>query len=561
MKKDLSEITIEQICTMIDLLNPCIDDNLYVYDFENDFYYISSNALEKFPLPGKYFHNVVENHKIFVYPPDISELQNDLNMILSGEKDFHNLQYRWVDKKGNPVWINCRGHVVKNSEGKGTYMIGCINEIGAIRKADNVSGLLGESSLQTYLQEFYPPVKNGYLLRLGLDNFKEINEKLGIEYGDMILRKAAECISSCITPGQKLFRAVADEYIIVDFLGGTLDEARYLYNRIRQSISQFVENNQYEAVFTISGGILECSNIGNTSYSDIMKLSEFSLNEAKRQGRNRYYIFSHEDYEKFLKKKKLTRILRQAVRNDFEGFEAYFQPLFHADNNTIYGAETLMRFSTLEYGVISPVEFIPILEETGLIIPAGKWIMNQALAACKKIQQYIPNFRISINISYIQVMKSDIITEIASAITEHNVSPSNVVIELTESGLLESDSRFTRLWSILKDKGIRLALDDFGTGYSNFHYLYDLKPDIIKIDRSFTAKALTNEYDYNLLSLMSEMVHNLNLKICIEGIETEAEHVRILEIAPDYSQGFYFGKPCPYNQFEENFVLPKQNHN
>ena len=152
-------------------------------------------------------------------------------------------------------------------------------------------------------------------------------------------------------------------------------------------------------------------------------------------------------------------------------------------------------------------------------------------------------------------MKSDIINEIAAAVTEHDINPSNVVVELTESGLLESDTRFTRLWATLKEKGIRLALDDFGTGYSNFHYLYDLKPDIIKIDRSFTAKALTNEYDYNLLSLMSGMVHNLNLKICVEGIETEEECNRILELSPDYSQGFYFGRPCPYQQFKESFVL------
>lgn len=557
MEHTLQKITVEQVCTVIDLLNPCIDDHLYVYDFQNDFYYISPHAAEKFPLPGNSFHNVIENHGIFVYPPDIQAVQEDLNLLISGQKDFHNLQYRWIDKKGQPVWINCRGYVVKDS-GIGIYMIGCINEIGGRQKADNVSGLLGESSLQSYLQDFLSAFPSGYLLRLGLDDFKEINEKLGIEYGDMVLRKAAECISECTASGQQLYRVVADEFVVLDFMGGTIQEAAALYHRIRQSISQFVEENQYEVVFTISGGILNCSDIKETSYSDIMKISEFALNEAKRQGKNRYYTFEQEDYERFLKKKSLTRILRQSVFHDFEGFEAYFQPLFYSDTNTLYGAETLMRFRSEQYGLVSPAEFIPILEETGLIIPAGRWIMRQALATCKKIQESIPDFRISINISYIQVMKSDIINEIAAAVTEYGISPSNVVVELTESGLLESDPRFSRLWSRLKDKGIRLALDDFGTGYSNFHYLYDLKPDIIKIDRSFTAKALSNEYDYNLLSLMSNMVHNLDLKICVEGIETEEERCRILELSPDYSQGFFFGRPCPYEQFHENFVL-KQN--
>ena len=321
-----------------------------------------------------------------------------------------------------------------------------------------------------------------------------------------------------------------------------------------QQLQQFVEDNHYEVVFTISGGILNCADVWEKSYSNIMKISEFALNEAKRNGKNRYNIFTSKDYENFLRKKQITKILRQSILNHFEGFEAYFQPLFHAEDNTLYGAETLMRFHCAELGMISPAEFIPILEETGLIIPAGRWIMRQALACGKKIQRVIPNFQISINVSYIQIMKSDIISEIAAAIEEFEVNPANVVIELTESGLLESDPRFTSLWGSLKSEGIRLALDDFGTGYSNFHYLYELKPDIIKIDRSFTAKALSNEYDYNLLSLMSDMVHHLDLKLCVEGIETEEERIRLQQVGPDYSQGFFFGRPCPYKQFHDDFV-------
>lgn len=204
--------------------------------------------------------------------------------------------------------------------------------------------------------------------------------------------------------------------------------------------------------------------------------------------------------------------------------------------------------------MISPAEFIPVLEETGLIIPLGRWILHQALQACQKVRQWIPDFQITVNVSYIQIMKSNIINEIVSAINEYDIPPSQVVIELTESGAIESDTHFSKIWDKLKANGIRLALDDFGTGYSNFQYLYDLQPDIIKIDRSFTAKALQNEYEYNLLNLMSGLVHNLDLKICIEGIETEDERNRMQELSPDYSQGFFFGRPCPFEQFIEQFV-------
>ena len=254
----------------------------------------------------------------------------------------------------------------------------------------------------------------------------------------------------------------------------------------------------------------------------------------------------------------LADFLKQSVDNNFEGFEVYFQPLYTLHTNDIYGAEALMRFKCEEFGLISPVEFIPILEETGLILPAGKWILHEALKTGKKIKEHIPNFKISINVSYIQVIKSDIIDEIIYAVSEYNINPSDVIIELTESGQMASDSHIRKMWTKLKDHGIMVALDDFGTGYSNFHYLYDLKPDILKIDRSFTVQAMENEYEYNLLNLISDMGHNLQLKICVEGIENDHELSRMKVLSPDYCQGYYFGKPCSYDDFHNRYIEPEK---
>lgn len=204
-------ISVEQICKMIDLLRPCMDDYLYLYDFVNDFYYISPHAVTRFAMTENSFHDVVNSLEKLVYPSDFPELQADLNAILAGKSSFHNLEYRWLDKECQPVWINCRGYVIKEN-GNLLYMIGCINEIGKRQKADNISGLLGQSSLEDFLHNTAYLPKQKYFLRLGLDDFKEINEKHGVEYGDMILKKTAECISSCITPYQKLYRLVADEF-------------------------------------------------------------------------------------------------------------------------------------------------------------------------------------------------------------------------------------------------------------------------------------------------------------------------------------------------------------
>ncbi len=553
MTTEFHGLTVDQICEAIDTLTPCMDDFVYVYDLVNDFYYISKLAVKRFCLPSNQFHNVIENHAKFVYPADIPMLQQDLEELVAGKKDFHDLLYRWISVDNDPIWINCRGYVVRH-DSKPLYMLGCINEIGARQKADNVSGLLGVTSLKnSFLAEQTTP-PDGYLLRLGIDNFKEINEKLGTDYGDLILKRTAECITACLLPGQKLFRAVADEYLIVNFSKRNTEEAIEQYKRIRQTIDTFVKENNYEVIYTISGGILKNEQLCGSSFSDAMKLSEFSLNEAKRHGKNCCYIFCEKDYEKFLRRRLLSQLLKRAVTHDFQGFEAYLQPLVDTDTNTIYGAESLMRFHTEEFGMVSPGEFIPLLEESGLIIPVGKWMLNEALCFCHEIQKIIPDFKISINISYVQVLKSNIIAEILNAVEYYHLPPSTVIIELTESGLVGSDQRITKLWARLKEKGICLALDDFGTGYSNFQYLNELKPDIIKIDRTFTTKAIANDYEFKLLSLMSNMAHSLDLRICVEGVENPSELTRMKELLPDYYQGYYFGRPCPFQEFQENFV-------
>lgn len=553
MEETLNRISISQFENMISILNPCMDDYIYILDFKNDFYCISENALERFPIPGSRMQNATDQFPKFVYADDLDLLNEDIDMILKKEKDFHNLQYRWVDKDGKVIWINCRGRVLKDIEGNPEFLVGCINEIGKKSKADNVSGLLGDISLQNELRTKTKERLGGFILRIGIDNFKEINENKGIGYGDMILRKTAECIQKVASKKQKVYRMVADEFIIIDYKE-SVEEAQWLYKRIRERIDMLIEENGYEVFYTISAGIVNLSDITNQSYENLMKLSEFSLSKAKECGKNTYYVYVKGDYHAFLHKKDLIRIMRRAVNHNFEGFETYFQPIMDIKKNRLSGAETLLRFKTEETGMISPGEFIPLLEESGLIIPVGKWVLHQAMAACSRIQKIIPDFRISVNVSYIQVLKSDMLGEITEAIATYGLPKGSIVMELTESGFLESDSNFINFCEGLKNNGIPLALDDFGTGYSNFHYLYNLNPNTIKIDRSFTLKALNSDYEYNLLQHMVEMTHSIDLKLCIEGIETKEELDRICEISPDYIQGFYFGKPSPLGTFLKAYV-------
>ncbi len=571
----------EQMEYIVELFNPCMDDYLYVFDLQKDCYKISKHATERFLLPGDNFDDAAKAHHTFVYSEDQSRLDDEFRRIMSGEIVFHNMHYRWLDRAGKPVWINCRGRVLNDADGKPHFLVGCINEIGQKQKADNVSGLLGESSLSAYVEQFEDGLPDGFFLRIGIDDFRDINGDFGMEYGDYILKSTADCIAENIKPSQRLYRILADEFMVVDFSGGDMEAATELYKNIRKSLDTFIEENGYKSVFTISAGAVDTAKTSGT-YENIMKLSEYALNTAKDQGKNRCYIYMQEDYDVFLRKKQITRQLHHAVNHGFEGFETYYQPIVDTKTRRLVGAEALMRFSMPErcedgetkkeavcvgeddhdaeekvrWERISPVEFILLLEETGLIIPAGKWMLHQAISTCSRWQKYIPNFRININLSYVQVMKSRVLTEILTALRLYGLEPSAVGIELTESGYLDTNTHFQKLWDGLKKNGVLVILDDFGTGYSNLHCLGDLRPNYIKIDRSFTLKALNNQYEHDLMTQIITMTHKLDLTICVEGIETEDEFAKISELDPDYIQGFLFGKPQPAEEFYENLIKP-----
>lgn len=534
-------------------LDASMDDYLYIMDLQKDYYCISRNAAIRFMLPGAEFNQVAENLRKVIYPGDAAFVLEDVKLLREGKKQFHDLQYRWLDRENRPVWINCRGQVTYDAEGNTEFIIGCINEVGKKQMADNISGLLGESSLKRDLVEHDGRLE-GFILRLGIDRFKEINENQGMEYGDMILRKTAECIANVIHADQKLYRIVADEFAVVDFSGRDVQEAVRLYEEIRQSINRFIAENEYEVFYTISAGIMEFGSVVNQTYYNLMKLSEFSLNEAKERGKNRYYLYARTDYQAFTHRKKLTKILRSAINHNFIGFNAHFQPVMDVKQNKLIGAETLMRFWCEELGNITPYEFVPLLEDSGLIIPVGRWILYKAMEACKEIQKTIPGFRVSVNVSYVQVLHSDMLDDIVCGLKTFDLAPESLIIELTESGFLEENENFILFCDGLKKYGIPLALDDFGTGYSNFHYLSHLTPNTIKIDRSFTVKALKSDYEFGLLQHMADMTHSIDSKFCIEGIETQEELNKICKMGPDYVQGYFFGKPCAYDNFVTEYV-------
>ena len=546
-------LPIDKLRLAMSVLDPCMDDFLFILDLKTNFYEISHSAVERFRVPSDEFYLMGQALTDLVHPKDLDMVKQDLQEIVDNKKTRHDLQYRWIGRNGETVWINCRGRVLVNKEGQAEFLIGCINEIGRRQKADNVSGLIVVSSMQETLETHYCKENGGYILRLDIDNFREINENLGMDYGDLVLRETARCMEGVLTENQFLYHITADEFAILDLESRTNEEAHQLYRRVRKAIDRYVSENGYLAFFTISAGIVPIAEMLEPDYSALMILAEFSLNEAKKKGKNTDYFFSRDDFDAFHRRKTLLQELRQAVTQNFAGFEAHFQPVVDLRSGILHGAETLLRFQCKTFGFVSPVEFIPLLEESGLIIPVGRWVLSRAMEFCKQVTRSVPNFKVSVNISYIQILKSDLIRDLSELLSEYGLSSENILIELTESGYFENDQHYIRFCGNLRTLNIPLALDDFGTGYSNFHYLYHINPQIIKIDRSFTLKAMKYDYEYTLLRHMIQLVHSVQSKMCIEGIENADELEKIRELDPDFIQGYYYSKPLPADDFLEKY--------
>lgn len=551
----LKNMSLEQIKSVIEIMQQSSDAYMYILDLNADTYILSEKATKRFPFYTTMLENCTETLKKVVHPSDYGMLLTDLEKCRSGEKDTHALEYRWMDRMNRVVWISCRGTVVTGAENH-RLLIGTVSELGKKAKADNVTGLRREAGfrldMENLLQE--NPGSIHYMMRVGIDNFKEINEKEGNEAGDEVLRELAECILKTVEESVKVYRLMADEFMLVDEGENGKDVPRAVYRQIQQAIAATAKRKEYSRFYTVSAGVLEGAFEGKT-VEEIMRFTEFALNEAKRNGRNQMKPFVRADYDIYLEKLDIRKALRQDVNNDFRGFEVYYQPIVStSENYKLIGAEALLRWKNERYEKVSPAVFIPILEESGLIIPVGRYVLWEAARACRKWKEYIPEFHVNVNLSYVQLYKSDLMRDVEKCVQEVGIDPESLVLELTESGYVETNERIKELFQDLKARNIDLALDDFGTGYSNMRYLKEIDFKTVKIDRSFVVQALQNEYDFNIISHIIDMVHSLGSVVCMEGIEEKEELLRMMAAKPDMIQGYYFGKPTPADQFEKDFL-------
>ncbi|MGG5403051.1 phosphodiesterase PdcB [Clostridioides difficile] len=556
MREESNSLNLDHIEIFFELLSQSTEDYIFFWDINRNKFKISSAIFDEFNLSKEIESDLVNCWSKIVYPDDVQIWKDDIQELLDGKKGEHNLEYRLINKYEEIVWISCRGKVYVSDDPKTILLVGRIKNIGEKNKFDSITGTWNREQFEhrmNYLikEKIY---KNGAMFIMDVDNFKNINEKYGHSYGDKVLRAIATEVLEYLPKDVRLYRLDGDEFAFF-YPMCTKETIEKIYEKIHMytNTQHEIESNKYYC--TITAGVAMYPEDGD-NYLDLFKHADIALDIAKISGKNRIKFFSQELYENKLKVISMQQKLRECVENNFNDFELFFQPQVNAITKEVIGAEVLLRWHSSTYGEVSPVEFIPILEQSNLIIPVGKWIIKEAVKQCKEWHKINPDFKISVNVSYIQLKEDFFRDFIVECLVEYQLRPEFLILELTENCWIPDINLLNDKFISLKGIGVYIAIDDFGTGYSSLNYLKELSVNIIKIERSFVKNITYNSYEYTFLEYIIKLAHIINLKVCVEGIESYEEYDIVKSLGVDIIQGFLFGRPVSASEFYK-FQLSK----
>ena len=422
-------------------------------------------------------------------------------------------------------------------------------------KHDALSGLPNRVNMVEKIEKFL----NSYIARhngqralaayVDIDRFKDVNDTLGHEAGDELIKLVAQRLSTRLRPNDFLARFGGDEFVILCAPAGA-DTGDILVERIAKTFeSPFAIKGQSISV-TASVGLAFAPDNGVTA-DELMRHADIALYEAKSQGRDRAVFFSTKMADDVEHRRAVELDLRNALEND--ELDLHYQPVISCDTGEVVGVEALLRWQHALYGSMSPAEFIPIAENAGLLPAIGEWVLDRAMNDSK----LWPELEVAVNLSPVQFRHVDLESTLRRLIVKHHVSASRFVLEITEGVLLESTDRVNGILAAIHDMGFKTALDDFGTGYSSLSYLCNFQFDKIKIDRSFISSVAQVDSTKTIVKSVVTLGRGLGMDIVAEGIETQFEAAMMTRFGCTELQGFYFSRPLPVEKavaFLETYV-------
>lgn len=561
-KKKLSPL-LEKIRFYFDVLQESSEAYYFVIDFSAGITLLSKRMADDFGIGDTVIGNLADVWLPLVHPADLPQVKriDDEIRYGDGSKDHFNVEYRSKDRYGEYVWMRVTGKLLRDSEGKPQFFGGILNPLERLNQADGVTGLLNkwqfEMAVNRILKEQAHNGIGGRIMLLGLDNFRAINEANNRSFGDAVLRMTAKQLLNILPEGAMLYKLDSDEFGMI-LPGARTVQVAQVFGAIQACMSrqQFIDGKPYFC--TMSAGTVAYPEDGKEYYK-LFKHAEAALVLAKRGGKNQNVVLTHEQYSRYVRSMAMRDLLKVSVENNCEGFQLFYQPQIEARTKRLIGAEALLRWKKPDGKMVSPMEFIPILEETKMILPVGRWIVEEALKTCKKWRKIVPDFKMSINVSSVQIKDMEFFPFVREAIKAIGVPPQCVTLELTESTIVSDWNFINRQFNEFRDQGVQIAMDDFGTGYSSLAYLKNLSCDIVKVDREFVKNILENDFDTRLVEYTVTLCRSVGIRTCIEGVEeNEVYEIVTNRCGADYIQGYLFGRPVSQDDFYETYLKELQ---
>lgn len=540
-----SEKSIQIYLQLIQFLDVSTDSYIYLADLKNDRVYFTDKIRSKFPLSkaGSEGNSSNDCCKIISERDRDRVMQRYQQLHTREDKTNDHLEYRLMDWKGDYCWVSGQGTVINDEKGQPIMVVGRISELESEHKIDCLTGLRNREKfvedMELCIQE-----NDGVLMVLDVDDFKSINMRSGQSFGNNILETIAEVLENNADSQTDLYRLDGDCFA-ANFVRKTKKDAGKFYQDVK---------NQLQSICTISAGAVEYTAKSKINAEQIHQYAESAMDRAKKDGKDRFFFFSQDKYQEKLESIELLDEIRAAVLNGCKGFYLCYQPQINSCSYGVYGAEVLLRFVSPTRGNVSPAEFIQLMEQNGLICPVGEWVLKTALKQCREWRKNLPDFRVSVNMSYLQLEQEGISDTVLNLLRETGLPGEALTVELTESMQLQDYQYFNNIFYKWKENGIKISIDDFGTGYSSLSYLKSIAIDEIKIDRCFVNQVQNNAYNYRLLNNMIELAHSAHIQVCCEGVETVDEMIALRELHTDLQQGFLFAKPCKSDVFEQSYI-------
>lgn len=493
-----------------------------------------------------------------IHPDDAETVNAELEAHIDGRTNHFENEHRILHSNGEYRWVLIRGFAVRDEGGKAYRIAGSLTDITSRKKTeeklaydalhDVLTGLPNRKKLLDRLEDCLDKIKqkenyNFAVLFVDLDRFKIINDSMGHQVGDEILLKISKRLTELIRPSDMVARLGGDEFVVL--LEGIKDRelAHRIADRILGDLQKPIQIDSKELYVSASIGIAFSSDEYNNP-EDLVRDADLAMYRAKVKGKGRYELFDAKLHSGAVSMLQLEMDLRRAIEQ--KEFILHYQPIYSLNSERIVGFESLIRWNHPERGMIPPNEFIPVAEETGLILQIGQWVLRESCRQMWEWQEKYPSAKslvMNVNLSARQLEKKDLVEEVSRILDESGLAPNCLKLEITESVIMGNAEQAIETVTRLRQMGVRLSIDDFGTGYSSLSYLHRFPIDTLKVDRSFVSRIGNEDEHSEIIKTIITLAYNLGMDVVAEGVENNEQLSFLRDINCSYGQGYFYSRP------------------